>query len=124
MKSEKKADSEGAHSGIPELEKEKRDDKTVRVTQRSSIRNLVSYVMMRVKAGDMITVQGLGLGIGKAITVASIVRDRLGSVHQLNSFLEVDNIKKPDLKLTGIQIVLTTQSDLDSKDHGYQKPKP
>jgi DNA-binding protein len=79
--SEKKADSEGAHSGTPEGEKENRDNKTVRVTQRSSIRSLVSYVMMRVKAGDTMTVQGLGLGISKAITVASIVRDRLGGIH-------------------------------------------
>ena len=82
MVSEKKADSEGAHSGIPEGEKENnRDNKTVRVTQRSSIRSLVSYVMMRVKAGDTMTVQGLGLGISTAITVASIVRDRLGDIH-------------------------------------------
>lgn len=54
--SEKKADSEGAHSGTPEKKEEKRDNKTVRVTQRSSIRKLVSYVIMRVKAGDTITV--------------------------------------------------------------------
>ena len=79
--SEQKAVSEGAHSGTSEAGNENRDDKTVRVTRNSTIRNLVSYVMMRVKAGDTMTVQGLGLGISKAITVVSIVRDRLGSVH-------------------------------------------
>jgi len=64
--------------------------------------------MKRVKSGDRMTITGLGLGMSKAITIASIVRDRIGNVHMLNSFSEVEDKKRPEVKVTGISIVLTT----------------
>ena len=85
-----------------------KDDKIVRVTRNSSIRAQIGYTMKRVKSGDQISVQGLGLVISKAIMLASIVRDRLGNVHMLNNFFEVDSKNRPELKVTGINIVLTT----------------
>jgi len=46
--------------------------------------------------------------MSKAITIASIVRDRIGNVHMLNSLSEVENKNRPDSKVSGISIVLTT----------------
>jgi DNA-binding protein len=80
-------------------------------------------MIKRVQAGDKMTITGLGLGMSKAILIASIVRDRVGDVHLVNSFTEVEDKKRPDFKVTGISIVLTTKSDLESSDIGYQHPE-
>ena len=92
----------------PEEAKPEKDDKVVRVTRTSSIRAQIGYTMKRVKSGDRMTITGIGLGMSKAITIASIVRDRIGNVHMLNSFQEVEDKKRPEAKVTGITIVLTT----------------
>jgi len=107
----------------PEAAKVARDDTVVRVTKESSIRKQIGYTMKRVQAGDKMTVTGLGFGMSKAILIASIVRDRVGDVHLLNTFTEVEDRKRPEFKVTGITIVLTTKSDLDSSDIGYQHPE-
>ena len=85
-----------------------KDDKIIRVTRNSRIRAQIGYTMKRVKSGDQITVKALGLTISKAIMLASIVRDRLGNVHMLTNFYEVDSKNRPESKVTGINIVLTT----------------
>jgi DNA-binding protein len=91
-----------------EAGKPAKDDNVVRVTRTSSIRNQIAYTMKRVQAGDTITISGLGLGISKAILIASVVRDRIGNVHMLNSFDEVADKRRPELKTTGIRITLST----------------
>jgi DNA-binding protein len=85
-----------------------KDDKIVRVTRNSSIRAQIGYAMKRVKSGDQITIQALGLAMSKAILLASIVRDRIGNVHMLNTMQEVDSLSRPESKVSGISIVLTT----------------
>lgn len=74
----------------------KMDDGIVRVSRTSSVRNQIAYAMKRVKSGEQVTITGLGTGISKAITIASIVRDRVGNVHMLNSFSEVSDKKRAD----------------------------
>lgn len=92
----------------PEAEQPARDPNLIRVTRTSSTRNQIAYAMKRVQDGSKITVEGLGYGISKAILIASVVRDRIGNVHMLNSFDEVVDKRRPELKTTGIRIVLTT----------------
>ena len=75
---------------------EHKDDGIVRVSRTASIRAQIGYAMKRVKLGESVTIQGLGMGISRAITIASIVRDRVGNVHMLNSFSEVEDKKRPD----------------------------
>lgn len=66
--------------------------------------------------------------------LASIARDRLGNVYQVNSLLVVEeastDAKAADGSTTektrttsGIQIILS-RSQLDANDVGYQRPKP
>jgi DNA-binding protein len=128
MNSDHDSNSAQQHDPHPVVEdkeaKTNRDDGIVRVSRTSSIRNQIGYAMKRVKSGEQVTITGLGSGISRAITIASIVRDRVGNVHMLNSFHEVSDKKRPDTTVTGIRIVLTTKSDLDNSDNGYQEPEP
>lgn len=101
------ADAHHAEEQQPAAQPAK-DDKIVRVTRNSSIRAQIGYAMKRVKSGDQITIQALGFAMSKAITIASVVRDRIGNVHMLNTLHEVENKNKPDSKLPGISIVLST----------------
>ena len=82
------------------------------------------------------TLQALNLCVHKAITIALIVRDRLGNIHQVNSLLVVQETKEGEKSgqagdettsqvrsTSGIQIILS-KSPLDKNDVGYEKPKP
>ena len=77
---------------------------TVRIAKDSSVRRLTTYCLSRVEAGSVVTIQALTLQVQKAITVASLVRDRLGNVHQVNSLLVVQdsNPEKANRSTSGI----------------------
>ena len=52
--------------------------------------------MGRLEAGDCVVLQGLGICVHKAITVALISRDRLGNVYQENSLLVLEDTAAPN----------------------------
>ena len=56
-------------------------DANVRIAKDTSVRRLISFVMSRVERGGKVTLQALNLSVHKAITVALIVRDRLGNIY-------------------------------------------
>ena len=96
---------------------------TVRVSKNSSLRKLIGFCIKKVESDEVVTIQALNLCVHKAIILASIVRDRVGNVSQINSLLVLDNERLPGKTTSGIQIVLSL-GDLDNEDVGYQKPKP
>ena len=49
---------------------------------------MISAAIARVKANQPVTMKAFGRNQHKAVTLASIVRDRVGNLHQLNSFVE------------------------------------
>ena len=51
-------------------------------------------MMACMQAGSTVTIQALTLQVERAINVASIVRDRIGNVHQVNSLLVVEETQK------------------------------
>ena len=72
-------------------------DANVRIAKDTSVRRLISFVMSRVERGGKVTLQALNLSVHKAITVALIVRDRLGDIYQVNSLLVVQETnEKPN----------------------------
>lgn len=64
-------------------------DATVRVAKESSVRKLITFVMSRLDRDGKVTIQALNLCVRKAIMLASIARNRLGDVYQVNSLLVV-----------------------------------
>ena len=50
--------------------------------------------MGRLERGGKVTLQALNLCVHKAITIALIVRDRMGNIHQVNSLLVVQEPKE------------------------------
>ena len=110
-------------------------DANVRIAKDSSVRKLISFVMSRLDRGGTVTLQALNLCVKKAITIALIVRDRLGNIYQVNSLLVVQETKDADKgeagadataqvrSTSGIQIILS-KSPLDKNQVGYEKPKP
>ena len=71
-------------------------DANVRIARESSVRKLISFVMSRLEKGGRVTLQALNLCVHKAITIALIVRDRLGNIYQVNSLLVVQETKEGD----------------------------
>jgi DNA-binding protein len=97
---------------------------SVLIGQGSQLRRLISAAIARVKANQTVTLKAFGRNQHRAVTLASIVRDRVGDLHQLNSFVEEKNEKEGKERLfVGIQIILSAEP-LDTEDPGYQKPKP
>lgn len=95
-------------------------DVNVRIAKDSSVRKLISFVMGRLERGGTVTLQALNLCVKKAITIALIVRDRLGNIYQVNSLLVVQETKETDKSgeagddetthvrsTSGIQIILS-----------------
>ena len=90
---------------------------TVRVAKDSQLRKMITFVMAKVDNGSTVTIQALNKCVHKAITLASIVRDRLGNVHQINSLLVVQEASNSDetqgndkvRTTSGIQIILSKQ---------------
>ena len=118
-----KADGAGTPRSEDAVEKTAEKDPTVRVSKDSSLRKLIGFCIKKVEANETVTIQALNLCVHKAITLASIVRDRVGNVSQINSLLVLENTRLPGKSTSGIQIVLSL-SELDRTDVGYQKPKP
>jgi DNA-binding protein len=58
------------------------------VSQNTQLRRMISAAIARVKANQPVTMKAFGRNQHKAVTLASIVRDRVGNLHQLNSFVE------------------------------------
>jgi len=58
------------------------DDGIVRFTSDGkSLRKTVGYLLKKVKSGEKVTLQGYGQAMSKVLTVAGIIRDRVGEVH-------------------------------------------
>ena len=108
---------------LAESERVAEKNPTVRVSKNSSLRKLIGFCIKKVESDEVVTIQALNLCVHKAIILASIVRDRVGNVSQINSLLVLDNERLPGKTTSGIQIVLS-MGDLDKDDVGYQKPKP
>lgn len=70
-------------------------DATVRVAKDSSVHRLITFVMSRLEGDGKVTIQALNLCVRKAIMLASIARDRLGNVYQVNSLLVVQEGSAP-----------------------------
>lgn len=124
------ADKTHASSENSEAKKEQGKPTTVRIARDSSMRRIITYVMASLSAGSVVTLQALTLQVERAINVASICRDRIGNVHQVNSLLVVEESVKQDeseksnpRSTSGIQIVLSL-APLNEHEVGYQKPKP
>ena len=118
-----KAKADGADSPSDDAEKTAEKDPIVRVSKDSSLRKLIGFIIKKIEANETVTIQALNLCVHKAITVASIVRDRVGNVYQVNSLLVLENSRLPGKSTSGIQIILSLKEQ-DSSDVGYQKPKP
>ena len=92
---------------------------SVLIGQGSQLRRLISAAIARVKANQTVTLKAFGRNQHRAVTLASIVRDRVGDLHQLNSFVEEKNEKDGKERLfVGIQIILSAEP-LDTEDPGY-----
>jgi hypothetical protein len=58
------------------------DDGIVRFTSDStSLRKTIGYLLKKVKNGETVTLQGYGKAMSRVLTVAGIIRDRVGEVH-------------------------------------------
>jgi len=58
------------------------DDGIVRFTSKGkSLRKTIGYLLKKVKSGEKVTLQGYGQAVNKVLTVAGVVRDRIGEVH-------------------------------------------
>jgi hypothetical protein len=101
-------------------------DNTIRFTStRKPLGKTISYVIKMIRSGKPIVLQGIGLAMTKVVTVAGIVRDRVGDVHQKCEFFPYD-IKDSPNEGTGVQITLSTH-DLSAGDAaavGYSRPEP
>ena len=84
----------------------------VRVAKESSTRKLISFVMGRLERGGTVTLQALNLCVHKAITIALIVRDRLGEIHQVNSLLVVQETKEAEKTEAGTEATVRTTSGI------------
>ena len=97
-------------------------DGIIRFTSENKpLRKTVGYVIYKITSGETVTLQGYGNAMNKVITVAGIVRDRVGGVHQVCNFVHYE-MKNSGKEGTGIQIILSTK-DLDHEAIGYQKPE-
>ena len=78
--------------------------------------------MGQVKNNATVIVRAFGLNVHKAITISTIVRERLGLVHSINRLVTLED-PKTGKKATGLEIILSRQQ-LDEEDVGYQKAVP
>jgi len=87
------------------------------VTKDSVMRKKIGVALGLVKGGKTVTISGFGSNIPKAISLASIVSDRVGEVHRVNSFVS-EKDERSEKFGSGVQIVLSL-SALDTEDVGY-----
>lgn len=92
--------------------------KKVIVTKDSSLRQKIAYVMVQVKNDQTVTLRAFGLNISKAITMATIVRERVGELNQITKMVTLED-PKTGRKGTGLEITISKLS-LDEADVGYQ----
>ena len=97
-----KAEGEEPPKSEEAVEHTAEKDPTVRVAKDSSLRKLIGLTIKKVEANETVTIQALNLCVHKAITLASIVRDRVGNVSQINSLLVLENTRLPGKSTSGI----------------------
>ena len=66
-----------------------RDPLMVQVSERSSMRRQISYCLAKLNSQEVIiTLSAYGKNIPKAIAIAEILKQRIGYLHQVNSFVK------------------------------------
>lgn len=86
---------------------DKVDDGVVRFTSdRKPLRKTIGYLMKKVKSGETVILQGYGNAMSKVLTVAGILRDRVGELHQVCDFVSYEQ-KTTGREGTGVKITLS-----------------
>jgi len=94
---------------LPDAEPEtsvKESVKSVILTRDSSLRQKITYVIGQIKGNSQVTLRALGQNVHKAITIASIVRERVGNVHQTTKLCHLED-PKANRKTSGVEISLS-----------------
>ena len=82
-------------------------------------RQKIGYLFAILKTERPVTLKAYGSAIGKAIRIATVVRSKVGGLHQLVRLTESNDEKRAT---QGIEIVLSA-SQLDQEAVGYQAPE-
>lgn len=82
-------------------------------------RQKIGYLFAILKTERPVTLKAYGSAIGKAIRIATVVRSKVGGLHQLVRLTESNDEKRGT---QGIEIVLSA-SQLDQEAVGYQAPE-
>ena len=92
------------------------EEGVVLISQKEKgIHKKMAYMIKRLKSGQPVTLQAYGLAINTAIWFASMIRNKIGDLHQITTLLEM----KVEKRLTqGIQILISP-SALDGFNVGY-----
>jgi hypothetical protein len=94
----------------------------VRVSsKKQNLRGRIFQILKGLKEGQQVKLQGYGNAINTTVWLSTLVRDKLGGVHQMTSFIELKD-EKTGRETCGVQIVLST-TELDTADVGYQLPE-
>ena len=74
-----------------------------------------------------IVIRGTGAAVPRVLTVAEIVKRRVGNLHQISSIstVELENKQKEDqLRRVSVLEITLSRKELDTTHPGYQKPSP
>lgn len=88
-------------------------------TEMKNARQKIGYLFAILKTDRPVTLKAYGSAIGKAIRIATVVRSKVGGLHQLVRLTESNDEKRGT---QGIEIVLSA-SQLDQEAVGYHAPE-
>ena len=98
------------------------DDGVVRVSNKEGkMRASIGYLMSRLNEGHTTTLQAYGQAVTKAILISSIVRTKIGGLHQVTHLCEMKDDKRES---QGVRIVLSKEPPQDTAYVGYQVAEP
>ena len=90
-------------------------------SKKQNLRGRIYQILKQLKEGQQVKLQGYGNAVNTTVWLATLIRDKLGGVHQMTSFIELKD-EKTGRETCGVQIVLST-GELDTADVGYQLPE-
>ncbi len=98
------------------------DDGVMRVAaKQQNLRARLGWLIQRLNSDQPVTLLAYGSAIGTAIWMSSVVRNKVGDVHQVSSLLE-HTFKDDGRETHGVKIVLS-KAPLDESAPGYQLPE-
>ena len=98
------------------------DDGVMRVsTKQQNLRARLGWLIQRLANDQPVTLLAYGSAIGTAVWMSSVVRNKVGDVHQVSSLLE-HTFKDDGRETHGVKIVLS-KAPLDETAPGYQLPE-